>query len=652
MTPEPVSGAAATAFAGNDAELDHAIVQAIDSLNNQQADDCIAHCETALSHQPDCPEALVLLGLTSLSLGEPAHAITLIEKAYAADASCQPFAQALAVANARIGNVNDGLFYAKLATALPPHPRFPDLLPPAYENFLTHLEEAKPFLYRARAQSRLSKGQATAAIEAAAKQLTISPGDPNTLRILVKACTAAGSTERAIASGRALLHGDDIEPGDFTLLASALAAAGQWSEAAHVHRIACRTAPEDPVPASARLTHALSDPATTQSAMADLHQAWQNRFTAPPETLHTKPARNPNKPLRIGYFSNSFHGSDIAELIVPVLEAHAAGGVETYCYADGCRMDLVTEHIIDISTRWTDLTKVDDDTARAILNGDDLDVAVDLSGHGPNSRLLTLAGSTTLTTAGWFAYPHPCGLDHFIATDTFWPTTEPAPLTGDGISYLPEVLIPYRPPAIMPAVGDAPILTNGVITFGINGDLAHIGPATAASCQIVLTAHPTARLLIGNNRDLDDFAIQRCYNAFANVGLRDQVDIVDAASNFANPFEFYHHVDVALATTPTASIVETCHALWMGVPVLCPPTDRAAGRTAAATLVAAGLDHWVADSEATLLEIASNVCGDSAILAQTRADLRDRVARSPLADIAGASRALEQLYRTWVNTAP
>ena len=644
MTPNAAPNVAATLSVGNAEQLDHAINRAIDSLRDEQTDACVAACETALDCQPQCPEALLLLGLTSLSLGEPAHAITLIEQAYAKNDRFSPFAQALAVAHAHIGNVNDGLFYAKLATTLPPHPKYPDILPSPFDNFLSNLEDARPFLYRSRATTSLEAGRFADAIDAASKQLSMSPGDPQSLRLLGRASTAAGATERAIATGHALVHGDPVEADDFALLGAALTTSGQWSEAANAYRAARHLAPDDPALASAQIANAVCDPAVSPSAAAALHSAWQTRF-APAARPRATEKRDPAKPLRIGYLSNAFHAGEVAQLIMPVLDLHGAAGAETYCYADGCRGDLITERIINTATRWTDLTGVDDLTAAAILVGDDLDIAIDLTGHGPGSRLRTLAHSAVPVTAGWFAYPHPSGLDHFVATETLWPTGDAEPsATGDAVAYLPRVWVPFHPPAIMPDVSPAPVMANGHVTFGINGNLAHIGAPFAAACHAVLSAHPTARLLIGNDRNLDDFAINRCYETFANVGLRHRVDIVDAAANFANPFEFYHHVDIALASGPVTSVVETCQALWMGVPVLCTPSDRPAGRAAAATLVAAGCEAWVAATDTALPAIAADLCAVPDDLAKTRGELRGRVSASPLADVATATRELEGLY--------
>ena len=218
--------------------------------------------ELALRLETDCAEAFLLVGLTSLLLGEPARAATIIAKAYELRPDTREFAQALAVANAQLGNINDGLFYTKLATTLPPHPEFPDILPPPYDNFLANVQEAKPGLYRARAERLLTEGKYAEAVEAAAEQLTVTPGDRASLYVLSAASRKAGANERALSAARALVHGDACQPEDFVLLAQTLTADGQFAAAdnvlaaapCHGSSAACPPGPSTPRATRARHT--------------------------------------------------------------------------------------------------------------------------------------------------------------------------------------------------------------------------------------------------------------------------------------------------------------------------------------------------------------------------------------------------------------
>ena len=165
--------------------LRETIYQASAHLGASRAEEAIIACESALKLDPNCAEALLILGIVSFELDEPAHALPLLKRAQELQPDIWDFTEALATAYARVGNINEGLFYAKLATTQSPHPTYPDLLPTQYRDFLVNLEESKPYLYRHRAEKLLLENRSKDAIEACQKQLDISPGDPDTFRLLV-----------------------------------------------------------------------------------------------------------------------------------------------------------------------------------------------------------------------------------------------------------------------------------------------------------------------------------------------------------------------------------------------------------------------------------------------------------------------------------
>jgi predicted O-linked N-acetylglucosamine transferase (SPINDLY family) len=83
----------------------------------------------------------------------------------------------------------------------------------------------------------------------------------------------------------------------------------------------------------------------------------------------------------------------------------------------------------------------------------------------------------------------------------------------------------------------------------------------------------------------------------------------------------------------------------MGVPVVARSGDTAMWRMSAATLVAAGLETWVAPSDPAFVAIAAGLAADLERLAATRAALRARIVASPLCDGPAFARSMEHLWR-------
>ncbi len=435
-------------------------------LEEEQLDEAILACEAALKRAPDCAEALHLLGLINFDLDEPATAIKLIEAAHQLKPELQEFAEALAALYARLGDVKNALYYAKLGTILAPHPEISGLLPGRFGSFFYNLERGRSDLYSDRAGRELEAGRFDKVIAACETQLGLTPGDQATLRLLAEGCLRSGRIERSISASQALLHGLETRAEDSSRLARALAAAGRHPAAAACHRRALRASPREARLHSLFLADDLRNPDQTREAIDRLHLEWQSRHAAAIEPRAPAPEieADRERPLRIGYLSCDLHDSDLVRHLEPLLQVHRHTGFEVYCYADGGCSDGVTERLMRLAGKWTDIHLIDDETLWQILRGDRIDIAVDLTGHGPHCRALTMARRPAPVALCGFGYRHAPGLtgiDGFLTDDEAWPETSAGPAAGDGLVRLPEGLFCYVAPSLIPEPATLSLLGLG-----------------------------------------------------------------------------------------------------------------------------------------------------------------------------------------------
>ena len=113
----------------------------------------------------------------------------------------------------------------------------------------------------------------------------------------------------------------------------------------------------------------------------------------------------------------------------------------------------------------------------------------------------------------------------------------------------------------------------------------------------------------------------------------------------------HDEVDVLLDSHPFSGHTVSCHALWMGVPVVTLAGDRHCSRMVASVLMNVGLPELIAHTPAEYVEIAIALAADPARLAALRSSLRERMAASPLMDrhrfARNAEQAYRQMWRTW-----
>ena len=85
--------------------------------------------------------------------------------------------------------------------------------------------------------------------------------------------------------------------------------------------------------------------------------------------------------------------------------------------------------------------------------------------------------------------------------------------------------------------------------------------------------------------------------------------------------------------------------MWLGVPVISLVGKTAVGRAGLSILSNVGLPELVAQSPAEYVRIASGLAADLPRLGALRAELRDRMRRSPLMDAPRFARCVEAAFR-------
>jgi predicted O-linked N-acetylglucosamine transferase (SPINDLY family) len=441
-------------------------------------------------------------------------------------------------------------------------------------------------------------------------------------------------------------------------LASALLDLGRIDEAIEACRRALLLRPHDPDAHSRLLFTLLHSAEVGPRQVFEEHREWARKHTDSFSSGFPRHAnsREPERRLRIGYVSGDFRHHSVAQFFEPVLARHDRGAFEIFCYHNLLRADETTERLRGSADSWCEIASLVDAAVADRVRADRIDILVDLSGHTKFNRLLVFARRPAPVQVTWLGYLNTTGLDaigYRITDARATPQGSLDALHSERLVRLPDSQWCYQPPLDCPEVSTPPaVREKRPVTFGVFSSLAKIGPRVIALWCKLLERVPEARLLImglglDSMRDeyLSRFAAQGA--APARVELR-------GFQSFRDYLAMHDAVDVMLDTFPYAGGTTTCHALWMGVPVISLVGDSAASRGGASVLGTIGLDELVAATSDEYLDKACALAGDLARQSTLRAGMRARMSASPLMDAARFTRHLEKAYRSmwrdWCRT--
>jgi len=388
------------------------------------------------------------------------------------------------------------------------------------------------------------------------------------------------------------------------------------------------------------------------------HVAWAARHAPAPraDRAFANDPR-PERRLRIGYLSPRFHRSSAAFIHAAVIASHDPGGFQVHCYAEQEIEDEVSARLRASGAAWTRTRGLSDEALAAGLRADGIDIAIDLAGHTPDSRLLALAHGAAPVVGTWLDYFNTTGLDavDFLVTDELHSPPGDGQRFVERVVRLPSIRLCWEPPGYAPDAIPVRLQAGRPPVFGAFCRMAKISPATRHAWCELLRRVPGSRLVIKNSAAASASSRAIAAGWFAGLGIDPARIEWRGASDHATMLREYLDVDVVLDTFPYNGGVTTLEALWMGRPVVTVSGDTLIGRQSKAMLAAIGLaDRLCAPDAARFVETAAALVADAQGLSGLSASLRERVRRSRLVDTAAFTRDLEALlrgeWRRWCTT--
>ncbi|MGO2009153.1 O-linked N-acetylglucosamine transferase, SPINDLY family protein [Vreelandella alkaliphila] len=375
------------------------------------------------------------------------------------------------------------------------------------------------------------------------------------------------------------------------------------------------------------------NPVVTQQEIIDFATQWDSKFSLsklPPPTN----TRDVAKPLRIGMISSGFRLHPVGQMIATALE-NSRPDIQYYGYSTTDHTDFVTQKIRDNCKQWQPVRHLSQEALAARIRNDQIDILVDLSGHGDGSCMQAISMRPAPLCIKWVG-----GLVNTMGVESIDYLLSDHIETPDGVDdqytekliRLPDDYICYMPCPYAPATTSVPALKNRYITLGCLNNPAKIGAELLAEWAELMHRLPESRLLLRGAQYASEDFCRRIWDEMAQQGIEQYRVLLEGPTNHKDFIGTYQRIDIALDTWPYSGGLTTCEALLMGVPVVTLPGPTFAGRHSATHLINAGLQELVTSSWDEYRQRVLELANDLPNLAVIRAGLRTILNYSPVCD--------------------
>jgi len=399
------------------------------------------------------------------------------------------------------------------------------------------------------------------------------------------------------------------------------------------------------------LSHSLSDAAALTAAHRDFGARWETPLLA--QRMPHPNLRDPQRVLRIGFVSPDLHSHAVAQFISPVFALlKESKMLKQYVYYNNSIDDETTRLLRGYVPDWREIHGLDDVAVEELIRADAIDILIDLAGHSALNRLTLFARKPAPVQASWIGYAGSTGLqamDYYLADQFYLPQGRYDDQFCEKIVRMP-LIAPFLPHAAAPEVSPLPALANGHITFGSFHRANKVSRDAVALWSKLLRAVPDAKMLIGGTYNNNEAAMLRW---FEEQGIGRERLILRERTTMGKYLAQHADVDICFSPFPYTGATTVCHALWMGVPTLTTIGPTNPSHAALGYLAHLGLSSFLADDDASFVNLGVFLSQNLPTLAALRAGMRERFTSSvvgyPGVVAAGLELALRKMWMQWCD---
>jgi predicted O-linked N-acetylglucosamine transferase (SPINDLY family) len=378
-------------------------------------------------------------------------------------------------------------------------------------------------------------------------------------------------------------------------------------------------------------------------------QTWVNETCPPRPTLSALAARARRSRIRLGYYSSDYGNHPVAYLAAGLFEAHDREQFEVVAFSSGPpRSDEMASRLATAFDQFVDVRSRSDREVAQLSRDMGIDIAVDLMGFTGNARTGIFAERAAPIQVSYLGYPGTMGapyIDYLIADTTVIPRTSHAHYT-EKIVYLPHSFLPYdrkRQISQRELSRDELGLPLTAFVFCCFNNVYKITPAIFGCWMRILRSVDGSVLWLGVSNEVARANL--CREAAARGVTPERLVFAARLPRGEDHLARHRAADLFLDTFPYNAHSTASDALWAGLPVVTRTGESFATRVAASLLHAVGLPELVTETVEAYEALAIELARDRVRYARLRQTLDQNRLQAPLFDTSLYTGNLERAFR-------
>jgi len=370
-----------------------------------------------------------------------------------------------------------------------------------------------------------------------------------------------------------------------------------------------------------------------------------------PEPSSFQNDRDPSRRLRVGIVGDYLDTTICQQTLYPFFRRYDRDRIELHCYNFGGG-EAAIRPIVD---HYRDVRGIDSQAFFEQVRADRIDIMLDINGRLRTPNFFdAMLRQPAPVQVNWYNLTATVGArayNYLIADDYSVPASD-AHLYVEKVFNMPNGTISAWEMGPPPVVAGPPMERNGYPTFACFGDFFKVNDGVIATWARLLHRVKHSRLYLKSANLRLPSERARVAEAFGALGIKGDRLELEGPSPYGAMKRLYEQVDVAIDTFPYSSGSSSINALWQGVPVVAIGGDEWRSRNTASILVGAGLQQYIARDVDDYMDRAEALAGDIDHLRQQRATLASYLATTPQWDTDAFARNFEArlraIWRDWL----